>query len=89
VAGDIEMDVGRPVTRRFDAGARAAGFLLDYSSIGSSRCPFRPKEDCLPTHLTRLGRDAPGDAHLACISLFNHIIFGFGIGLWAAVIRQF
>ena len=37
----------------------------------------------------RLGRDAPGDAHLARISLFNHIIFGFGIGLWMAVIRQF
>ena len=34
-----------------------------------------------------LGRDAPGDAHLARISLFNHIIFGLGIALWMAVIR--
>ena len=25
----------------------------------------------------------------ARISLLNHIIFGFGIGLWMAVIRQF
>ena len=34
-----------------------------------------------------LGRAAPGDAHLARISLFNHIIFGLGIALWMAVIR--
>jgi hypothetical protein len=32
-----------------------------------------------------LGRDAPGDAHLARVSLFNHIIFGLGIALWVAV----
>src|SRR5881227_2367122 len=34
-----------------------------------------------------LGRDAPGDAHLARISLFNHITFGLGMALWMAVIR--
>jgi hypothetical protein len=34
-----------------------------------------------------LGRHAPGDAHLACASLFNHIIFGLGITLWIAVMR--
>ena len=34
-----------------------------------------------------LGRDAPGDAHLARVSLFNHIIFGLGIALWMAVFR--
>ena len=34
-----------------------------------------------------LGRDAPGDAHLLRVSLFNHIIFGLGIALWVAVIR--
>jgi hypothetical protein len=34
-----------------------------------------------------LGRDAPGDAHLALLSLFNHIMFGLGIALWMAVIR--
>ena len=34
-----------------------------------------------------LGRDAPGDAHLARVSLFNHIIFGLGIALWMAVLR--
>src|SRR4029077_11260224 len=34
-----------------------------------------------------LGRDAPSDAHLARISLFNHIIFGLGIALWMAVMR--
>src|SRR6187455_2219893 len=34
-----------------------------------------------------LGLDAPGDAHLARASLFNHIIFGVGIALWIAVIR--
>jgi hypothetical protein len=34
-----------------------------------------------------LGRDAPGDAHLAPVSLFNHIIFGLGIALWVAVMR--
>jgi hypothetical protein len=32
-----------------------------------------------------LGRDAPGDAHLARVSLFNHMIFGLGIALWMAV----
>jgi hypothetical protein len=34
-----------------------------------------------------LGRDAPGDAHLARVSLFNHIIFGLGMALWIAVMR--
>jgi len=34
-----------------------------------------------------LGRDAPGDVHLARASLFNHIVFGLGIALWTAVIR--
>jgi hypothetical protein len=33
-----------------------------------------------------LGRDAPGDAHLARVSLFNHILFGLSIALWMAVI---
>ena len=34
-----------------------------------------------------LGRDVPGDAHLARVSLFNHIIFGLGIALSVAVMR--
>ena len=34
-----------------------------------------------------LGREAPGDAHLARASLFNHIIFGLGIALWVAVMK--
>jgi hypothetical protein len=34
-----------------------------------------------------LGRNAPGDAHLARVSLFNHIVFGLGIALWMAVMR--
>ena len=34
-----------------------------------------------------MGRGAPGDAHLARISLFNHIIFGLGLALWMAVMR--
>ena len=34
-----------------------------------------------------LGWDAPGDAHLARTSLFNHIIFGLGIALWVAVMK--
>jgi DUF2938 family protein len=34
-----------------------------------------------------LGWDAPGDAHLARASLFNHIIFGLSIALWMAVLR--
>jgi hypothetical protein len=34
-----------------------------------------------------LGRDAPGNAQLARVSLFNHIIFGLGIALWVAVMR--
>jgi len=34
-----------------------------------------------------LGRDGPGDAHLARASLFNHIIFGLGIALWMAVMK--
>jgi hypothetical protein len=34
-----------------------------------------------------LGRDAPVDAHLARVSLFNHIIFGLGIALWMPVMR--
>ena len=33
------------------------------------------------------GRNVPGDAHLARVSLFNHIIFGLGIALWVAVMR--
>jgi len=34
-----------------------------------------------------LGRDAPGNAHLARVSLFNHIVFGLGLALWMAVLR--
>ena len=34
-----------------------------------------------------LGRYAPADAHLARVSLFNHIILGLGIALWMAVMR--
>jgi Protein of unknown function (DUF2938) len=34
-----------------------------------------------------LGRDAPGGAHLARASLFNHIMFGLAIALWMGVIR--
>jgi hypothetical protein len=34
-----------------------------------------------------LGLNSPGDAHLARISLFNHIVFGLGIALWMAVLR--
>ena len=34
-----------------------------------------------------LGKDAPGDAHLARVSLFNHFIFGVGIALWMAVFK--
>src|SRR6516225_5781850 len=34
-----------------------------------------------------MGRDAPGDAHLARASLFNHIILSLGIALWMAVMR--
>jgi len=34
-----------------------------------------------------LGLDAPGDAHLARVSLFNHIIFGLALALWMAVMR--
>jgi hypothetical protein len=34
-----------------------------------------------------LGREASGDAHLARVSLFNHITFGLGIALWVAVMR--
>ena len=34
-----------------------------------------------------LGRDAPSDAHLARVSLFNHIIFGLGIALSVAVMK--
>jgi hypothetical protein len=34
-----------------------------------------------------LGLDAPGDAHLARVSLFNHIVFGLGLALWMAVLR--
>ena len=34
-----------------------------------------------------LGRDAPDNAHLVRVSLFNHIIFGLSIALWMAVIR--
>ncbi|HEX4653130.1 MAG TPA: DUF2938 family protein [Candidatus Udaeobacter sp.] len=32
-----------------------------------------------------LGRDAPGNGHLARISLVNHIIFGVGLAVWTAV----
>jgi Protein of unknown function (DUF2938) len=34
-----------------------------------------------------LGRDAPGDAHLARVSLFNHIAFGVGLALWVTVLK--
>jgi hypothetical protein len=34
-----------------------------------------------------LGRDAPGDAHLARASLFNHVIFGLSIAVWVAVMK--
>jgi hypothetical protein len=34
-----------------------------------------------------LGWNAPADAHLARVSLFNHFIFGLGIALWMAVLR--
>ena len=34
-----------------------------------------------------LGRDPPGDAHLARVSLLNHIIFGLGIAVWVAVTK--
>ena len=34
-----------------------------------------------------LGLKAPGSAHLALISLFNHIIFGLGLAVWMAVLR--
>jgi Protein of unknown function (DUF2938) len=34
-----------------------------------------------------LGRDAPAEAHLTRVSLFNHIIFGLGLALWMAVMR--
>ena len=34
-----------------------------------------------------LGWDAPGDAHLARASLFNHFVFGLGMALWIALIR--
>jgi hypothetical protein len=33
-----------------------------------------------------LGSDAPGDVHLARVSLFNHVVFGLGIALWTAMI---
>jgi hypothetical protein len=36
-----------------------------------------------------LGRDAPGNAHLARASLFNHAFFGFGLALWTALLRPF
>src|SRR5437868_15125147 len=34
-----------------------------------------------------LGLDAPGDAHLARVSLFNHIIFGLDVALSMLVLR--
>src|SRR5947207_15498834 len=34
-----------------------------------------------------LGRDAPGDTHLAPVSRINHTIFGLGIALCMAAIR--
>jgi len=36
-----------------------------------------------------LGRDAPGKAHLARASLFNHAFFGIGLALWIAVLKSF
>jgi hypothetical protein len=34
-----------------------------------------------------LGRNAPGEAHMARMSLYNHVIFGLGLALWTAVLR--
>lgn len=34
-----------------------------------------------------LGRDAPGDAHLARTSLYNHVVFGLGLALWTIVLK--
>jgi len=34
-----------------------------------------------------LGWNTPGDTHLTRTSLFNHIVFGFGLALWIAVSR--
>jgi hypothetical protein len=59
---------------------------------GTQRHPLRNGYHRLPlvSHVPITGdglADAPGDAHLARISLFNHIMFGLGIALWMAVIR--
>jgi len=34
-----------------------------------------------------MGKDAPGNAHLAWASLFNHAFYGIGLALWIAVFR--
>jgi hypothetical protein len=36
-----------------------------------------------------LGRDAPGNAHLARASLFNHAFFGLGLAVWMALLKPF
>jgi hypothetical protein len=36
-----------------------------------------------------MGRDAPGNAHLARASLFNHAFFGLGLALWIFVFKPF
>ena len=33
-----------------------------------------------------LGRKAPRDAHMARMSLYNHVMFGLGLALWTAVL---
>jgi hypothetical protein len=33
-----------------------------------------------------LGRSAPGDAHLTRMSVVNHLFFGLGLALWAAIL---
>jgi DUF2938 family protein len=34
-----------------------------------------------------LGRKAPREAHLARMSLYNHVLFGLGLAVWATVLR--
>ena len=34
-----------------------------------------------------LGQDTPEHAHMARMSLFNHLMFGLGLALWTAVLR--
>ncbi len=36
-----------------------------------------------------LGRTAPGKAHLAWASLFNHAFFGLDLALWIAILKPF